>query len=295
MKITIVAPSGRIDEKYLEEGIEALRKEGHSVKKMSGVGGKGVGVFSATDSIRANDLETAIKDEQTEVIWCSRGGYGAVRTLETMDLDLLRRNKKMIVGFSDITAIHAVTVNAGGMGILGPMMKHIARHGTQAEDVRNTFALLRGETTERTCKRGEGSRNGHARAKIVGGNLSILYSLRGTPAEIETKGNILFIEDVSEYRYHIDRMMQNLRFGGVLKDLAGLVVGQMTDMKDGMTKFGQDAYGIIAEAVREYDYPVLMGFPSGHEDDENQPILLGGMCDLTVTDEGGRLRMGKDA
>jgi muramoyltetrapeptide carboxypeptidase len=181
------------------------------------------------------------------------------------------------------------------MGVLGPMMKHIARHGTQAEDVRNTFALLRGETIEKTCKRGEGSRNGHARAKIVGGNLSILYSLRGTPAETETKGNILFIEDVSEYRYHIDRMMQNLRFGGVLKDLAGLVVGQMTDMKDGMTKFGQDAYGIIAEAVREYDYPVLMGFPSGHEDDENQPILLGGMCDLTVTDEGGRLRMGKDA
>ena len=104
---------------------------------------------------------------------------------------------------------------------------------------------------------------------MVGGNLSILYSLRGTPAEVDYRGKILFIEDLCEYRYHIDRMIQNLRYSGILEELSGLVVGQFTDMKDGATPFGQTAYEIIAEAVREYEYPVLFGYPAGHADDHH--------------------------
>ena len=215
-----------------------------------------------------------------------------MRTLQQTNLDLLRKTDKIIVGFSDITAIHSVAVNAGRKSLLGPMLKHIATHGLQAQDVQNTIALLQGKNVNIQCQALNGSREGHVRAKIVGGNLSIVYSLRATLADIKTKGRILFIEDLMEYRYHIDRMIQNLKFSGVLEGLAGLIVGQMTNMHDGATPFGKDAYQIIADAVADYNYPVLMGFPSGHDDSQNQPILLGAEAILDVHGNTGSLTMG---
>ena len=291
-RIAIVAPSGTIDEGYLQKGVEALVKAGYDVRLMPHVCDSPVSVFSSGDKERASDLTEALQSSDTDIVWCTRGGYGAVRTLQNIDLDLLRKTDKVLVGFSDITALHSVAVNAGKKSLLGPMLKHIATHGLESQDVKNTLALLQGKTVSIECQAGKGSREGSTRAKVVGGNLSIIYSLRGTPADIRTKGRILFIEDLMEYRYHIDRMIQNLKFSGVLQGLAGLVVGQMTGMHDGATAFGRDAYEIVADAVAEYDYPVLMGFPSGHDDSQNQPLLLGGEAILEVKDGRGSLTMG---
>ena len=284
--IAVVAPSGALLPQFLQQAVDLLRQAGFRVKVMPHVAGSAVSVFAAPDDLRADDLRAALADPDVDAVWCARGGYGAVRTIQALSQDVFAASDKVIVGFSDITAIHSLSVRAGHVAILGPMLKHIATHGLLSPDVANTFALLRRQPVSIACNALPGSRPGTVSAPLVGGNLSILYSLRATPADVIPDGNILFIEDLCEYNYHIDRMMQNLRFSGLLARISGLIVGQMTDMKDGATPFGKDAYQIIADAVADYDYPVLLGFPSGHDPAVNQPLLLGATASLAVNPDG---------
>lgn len=276
--IAIVAPAGRLSVEVLHRAIETLTQEGYKVEVMPHVDGYGTSVFSATDEQRASDLRQALEREDIDAVMCARGGYGAMRTLQLLPREVIENCGKWLVGFSDITVLHSALSKAGIPSVHGPMLKHIATHGFSHDDVRNTFAILRGESLTIEVPRHELSRYGRAEGVLVGGNLSIIYSLRGTPAETDYRGKILFIEDLCEYNYHIDRMMQNLRYSGVLKQLSGLIVGQFTDMKDGATPFGRSAYEIIHEAVSEYDYPVLFGYPAGHADEENQPLVMGRTC-----------------
>ncbi len=289
--IAIIAPSGALATEYLARGTYQLRAAGYKVTIMPHVSGPAESVFSASDEARAADLTEALLRNDIDVIWCARGGYGAVRTLQNIDIELLKNTDKLIVGFSDITAIHAASAKVGKVGVLGPMLKHIALHGVAAPDVDATFRLLAGEEVVVREKPLVGSRQGAAVGRLLGGNLSIIYSLRGTPIEPDMNGAILFIEDLCEYRYHLDRMMQNLKFSGILKNLSGLIVGQLTGMKDGATKFGQDEYQIIAAAVSEYNYPVWLGFPSGHDPEVNYPLLIGSQVALTVADSQASLKM----
>lgn len=285
-RIAIVAPSGAIAPEYLDKGIALIQSKGYSVEVMPHVRDCRTGVFAATDAQRASDMEEAILRDDIDAIICARGGYGAVRTIQHMKKSVVQRCDKWLVGFSDITVFHSALTHYGIASIHGPMLKHIAVHGIDSDDVKKTFDLMRGKKVSVSCESALYSRSGKVSGKLIGGNLSLIYSLRRTAIDIAPKGAILFIEDLSEYNYHIDRMMQNLKYSGVLAKLGGLVVGQMTDMKDGATAFGSDAYAIIADAVAQYDYPVLMGYPAGHADEVNMPLRMGGEATLRVDAKG---------
>ncbi len=294
--IAVVAPSGHISGEYLHDGVEALRSAGFTVDLMPHVVGFSQSVFSAPDAMRAADLHLALSDPRYDAVWCTRGGYGAMRTLEALEpyggwRSVFSQTDKMVVGFSDITALHSASAALGKCGVLGPMLKHIATHGVDSPDVQATLSILRGDGFAFALSRPAmaGSRDGVAEGRVIGGNLSIVYSLASTPLLPSPDGSILFIEDLSEYRYHIDRMMRALRFSGFLSRLSGLVVGQMTGMRDGATPFGSDAFQIIADAVADYHFPVFIGYPSGHAPEENYPVIIGGHARLEVKDGLGTL------
>lgn len=292
--IAVVAPSGHISGEYLHDGVEALRSAGFSVDLMPHVAGFSQGVFSASDAQRAEDLHLALSDPRYDAVWCTRGGYGAMRTLESLEpyggwREVFVQTDKVVVGFSDITTLHSASTVVGKCGVLGPMLKHIATHGLSSPDVQATLAVLRGDGFSLSRPAMTGSRDGVAEGRVIGGNLSIVYSLAFTELLPPPDGAILFIEDLSEYRYHIDRMIRALRFSGYLSRLAGLVVGQMTGMRDGATPFGADAFQIIAEAVADYHYPLFIGYPSGHAPEENYPLVIGGHARLEVKDGLGTL------
>lgn len=289
-RIAIVSPSGTLAPQFLEGGVAGLTSAGYDVHVMPHVAGHTTGVFSAPDDLRASDFAQALADPTVDALWCARGGYGAMRTLEALApfggwRKVLTETDKMIVGFSDITAIHSASTLCNRVGIHGPMLKHIALHGIDSPDVRATLELLRGNAVTVARPAESGSRDGQATGTLIGGNLSIVYSLAAAGAMPSPDGAILFVEDLSEYRYHIDRMMRALRFSGFLSRLSGLIVGRMTGMKDGATAFGADAYHIVADAVADYGYPVFIGYPAGHADDENFPLVIGAECSLSV--EGG--------
>ena len=281
-RIAIVAPSGAIAPEYLTKGVESIESKGYKVEIMPHVKNCQTGVFAATDAERAIDMAEAISRDDIDAIICARGGYGAVRTIQLIDKKILRNCNKWIVGFSDITVFHSALTHYGIASLHGPMLKHIAVHGIDSEDVQKTFDIMRGKKNKINCNSVNYSRAGKTEGLLIGGNLSLIYSLRRTPIDIAPKGAILFIEDLSEYNYHIDRMMQNLKYSGVLAKLNGLIVGQMTDMKDGATPFGCDTYKIIADAVAGYDFPVLMGYPAGHADNINMPLRMGAKARLSV-------------
>ncbi len=287
--IGIVAPSGYIDQELAQRGIDNIRAAGYRVKVAPHVFGPRTSVFAASDELRAADLASMIRDDEVDAILCARGGYGAVRTLQTMGENVLDECRKWVVGFSDITVLHSALTKRGIPSLHGPMLKHIATHGMQSPDVAQLFSTMRGEASEVRMPAHPLNRQGMCRGVMKGGNLSIIYSLRGTPVDIDPRGAVFFIEDLAEYRYHTDRMMQSLAYSGFLSRLGGLVVGQFTDQKDGATPFGKDAYAIVAEAVRGYDYPVAFGFPAGHASEENWPIVMGSEAELTVTTEGAKV------
>lgn len=280
--IAIVSPSGSISENIVSTAVPLIEAAGYRVEVMPNVLGHSTGVFSGTDRERANDLREAIIRDDIGAIICARGGYGAVRTIQTLGNDVMRWCDKWMVGFSDITAIHSSLSRFGWSSLHAPMLKRIAEAGMQSEDVAKTFAVMRGENLTVRCKALPGSRDGSCEAVVTGGNLSLIYSLRSTPSDICPDGKILFIEDLCEYNYHVDRMMQNLRYSGVLERINGLIVGHLTDMKDGATPYGKDAAEIIAEAVAPYGYPVLIGYPAGHGDGMNMPLVLGSKARLVV-------------
>lgn len=289
--IGIVSPSGAVGHDIIARAVAELKAAGYGVKMMPHVEGCATGVFSATDAERATDLQMAIEAPDIAVVMCARGGYGAVRTLQALPPHVLQQCDKWVVGFSDITALHQTLTSMGVPSMHGPMLKHIAQHGMRSQDVETMFDLMKGRSAMVETTANPLNRKGEAAGRLTGGNLSIIYSLRSTPADLMPDRAVLFIEDLAEYRYHIDRMMQNLRYSGVLSRLSGLIVGQFTDQKDGATPFGLDAYHIIAEAVAGYSYPVLFGYPAGHAQEINMPLVMGREVKLTVTDRGGMVVM----
>jgi len=289
-KIAIVSPSGKISDDYLLKAVAEIEAEGYKVEIMPHVREHATSVFSAKDNERSNDLREAILSDDIDAIICARGGYGAVRTLQTMGIDVLQWCDKWLVGFSDITVLHSGLTRFGHKSIHGPMLKHIAEHGINSHDIQETFAIMKGKNNLKVeCEAGPFSRDGETEGIVTGGNLSIIYSLRGTPDDITPDGKILFLEDLCEYNYHIDRMIQNLKYSGYLARISGLVLGQFTDMKDGATAFGKEAVEIITDAVKEYGYPVLTNYPAGHAQEINMPLVMGARAKLIVKDGTGTI------
>lgn len=238
--------------------------------------------FAGTDEERASDLQYALDSDEYKAVICIRGGYGTVRIIDQVDFAGFRQAPKWLTGFSDVTVLHNHLQTIGVSSIHSTMPLLFAK--AEIETLTSMRKALFGEALEHLAETHHFNRTGEASGEVVGGNLSILVSMVGTPSDINTNGCILFIEDLDEYLYHIDRMMMQLKRAGKLGGLAALVVGHMSDMHDNTVPFGKSAYEIIRDAVEEYDYPVTFGFPVGHEND-NLAMICGQKADLNVTDE----------
>ena len=275
-KVVILSPSGKIEAQWVEGLKEVLESYGLIVS----VGEHalcGNGRFAGTDEERIKDLQEAIEDQDVRAIFCSRGGYGLARIIDKIDFSSLAKDPKWVVGFSDITVLHNALGRVGVVSIHGIMAKHIT---LKAEGLENLMSMLFGREVDYEIPAHELNKVGEATGELVGGNLSVLYGLRGTPFDIDYQGKILFIEDLGERLYHIDRMIQNLRLGGVFEQIRGLVVGQFTDI-DEDDSFAGGVYGVIAEAVKDYNIPVCFNFPAGHVEN-NQPLKMGAEYYLEV-------------
>lgn len=239
--------------------------------------------FSAPDELRLEELQDMLDDPEIKAIIFGRGGYGMVCIIDKLDFSVFRKHPKWLCGYSDVTTLHSHIHQRYGI----PTIHSVMCSGITPETVDNEYVqslanVLKGKSTYRyTTEPHPLNREGKATGVLVGGNLSILANLSGTPSQIQTKDKILLLEDIGEYRYNVDRMMYNLKRAGWLDKLAGLVIGAFTDGKETATPFGQTEYEIIANMVKEYDYPVCFGFPSGHQD-ANYSLKLGMKHELKI-------------
>lgn len=223
--------------------------------------------FAGTTLQRLQDLQSALDDESVDMIWCSRGGYGTTMLIDDIDFDGFIKHPKWVVGYSDVTSLlcHiSGKLQIATLHATMPINVHDALNEAAIKSVNSLKECLQGRTVNYPLKPHKLSKPGNAKGEIVGGNLSILYSILGTSSCPNTRGRILFIEDLDEYLYHIDRMMVNLKRNGLLSGLSGLLVGGMTDMNDNTVPFGKTAEEIVLEHVGEYEYPVYFGVEAGH-------------------------------
>ena len=237
--------------------------------------------FSDTDARRAADLQHYLDRDDIRAIWCARGGYGTARFIDRLDWATFAQQPKWLVGYSDITALHCHIWRQLGISSLHATMP--VNIATNTPDALQSLynALFGRPLTYPPIAPNALNRAGRAKGRLVGGNLSVLYSLAATPSDLLPDSCILFLEDLDEYLYHIDRMMLALYRSGKLARLAGIVVGGMTDMRDNAIPFGKNAQEIIAEYVADYDYPVLFDFPTGHIAN-NQTLVIGGNYALDI-------------
>ena len=289
-KIRIVSPAGKINEKYVLPAVEWLNKQGYKVELGKHVFAKHF-QFAGTDKQRLEDLQTALDDPETDLIICSRGGYGTIRIIDKIDLENFQKNPKWLAGFSDITILHSSLNKLGIATIHGAMPRYFFKEdGIPDENLNSLIQILSGKKISYLFQNNGPNRKGSVDAEIVGGNLSIISSLLGTKYEIETNEKILFLEDIDEYLYHTDRMMHQLKLSGKLNNLAGLVLGDFTDMKDNESPFGKNIQEIISEAIEKYSYPVAFGFPGGHAK-KNLPLVLGQSWHLETSEKESKLQL----
>ncbi|MFD0700855.1 S66 peptidase family protein [Myroides pelagicus] len=242
--------------------------------------------LGGTDDERIADFNKQLRDPSIKAIWCARGGYGTVRIIDHIDFEVLLANPKWIIGFSDVTVLHSHIHNLGVETIHGIMAFSVPK---ATEDSKESLRkMLYGEKVSYDVDANNNNIEGAVEGVLVGGNLSILYSLLGSVSSIKTEGKILYIEDLDEYFYHLDRMMHNMDRNGMLSGIRGLIVGGMTDMHDNSIPFGYDAIQIIKSVCAQYSFPIMFDMPSGHGQ-ENVALPFGGKVRMTITAEGAKL------
>lgn len=271
-KVAIVSTARKVSKTELEYAENILKSWGLNVIYGNTVEAE-ENQFAGSDIVRAKDFQVMMDSPEVKAIWCARGGYGTVRMIDQLDFSLFAQNPKWVVGYSDITVLHSELHNLGVMSLHAQMPVQLEEKSAEsAESIRK---VLFGEEYEVQFKNDSSlNRAGQATGSLIGGNLSVLYSLCGSFSAIKTAGKILFIEDLDEYVYHIDRMMMNLKRNGMLSELRALLIGGMSDMHDNAIPFGKTAEEIIFDAVKEYDYPVYFGVPAGHIPD-NRALIFG--------------------
>ncbi len=288
-RVAIVSPSGAIDPELIDGAADLLKSWGFCPALGKYAKGR-CGRFSGTDEQRLSDLQWAMDDPSIRAILCGRGGYGTVRIVDKLDFSKFAESPKWMIGFSDITILHWAFCAHGFQSLHAVMAKAMCHYETNMGSVEAMREILMGDMSEiYNMPSHKLNRNGQASGTLFGGNLSVLYGLRGTSIDVAQKGGILFIEDLAERPYHIDRMMQNLRLSGVLDNISGLIVGRFSDIEEDPLFFGKTVEEIIASAVEGHDYPVLFGFPVGHED-INVPLVHGANISVSVSDEGSEVR-----
>jgi muramoyltetrapeptide carboxypeptidase len=273
--IGIVCPAGAMPVERVSECIRVLNEEWGFRTKAGSTVGRQFNYFSGTDEERLNDFQQMLDDDEVKAVLCARGGYGMTRIIDRISFKKFKKNPKWIIGFSDITVLHSHLYSDYYISSLhAPMAAAFNEEGYNNVFVQSLRNALEGRKAKYNCDQHEFNRKGEAIGELIGGNLALLAHLIGTDSDIKTRGRILFIEDIGEYLYNIDRMMYQLKRSGKLSKLAGLVIGGFTEMKDTTQPFGQTVYEIIRDIVREYDYPVCFGFPVSHGK-ENYALKIG--------------------
>jgi len=238
--------------------------------------------FAGTDAERYEDFQKAMNNPTISAIWCARGGYGTVRILDKLDFTELRKKPKWLIGYSDITALHNQFHNEGFESIHALMCTSLTKDLVDIEESITTFKkAIFGETLSYTLKGTDYNRAGTVTAPLVGGNLTMLHTMLGSKTSIDTSGKILFIEEIGEYKYHIDRMLQSLKRAGYFDNCAGVLVGDMSKMRKNTTLWGTSVEQLILDALSEYDFPIAFNMPAGHEKD-NRAMILGRTIEMTV-------------
>ena len=240
-------------------------------------------IFAGDDGFRAAVLQEYLDNEEIAAIWLARGGYGGIRVIDQLDFTKLMQHPKWLIGFSDGTVFHGKLSRLGVPSLHASMPYRFEKKSDAAKQ--SLFDALTGKRLRYEFPAHPLNRCGTAEGEVVGGNLSVLCSLLGSDSFPETDGKILFIEDVDEYIYHIDRMMHGLKRAGKLAQLKGLVVGGLTQIHDNPDPFGQSVEEVIAEAVADYGYPLCFGFPAGHFSD-NRAMVLGQEARINVAESG---------
>jgi muramoyltetrapeptide carboxypeptidase len=288
--IGLVAPAGFMPFEKMQTCVETLESWGYSVVLGATTQSNSENYFSGTDKERLQDLQQMLDDTNLKAILCVRGGYGTSRIIDDLDFKTFEKNPKWIIGFSDITVLHChLFANCKIASLHAPMAAAFNNGELNSPYILSLKAALEGVPADYECETHELNRAGKASGTLVGGNLALLAHTIGTPSDINTRNKILFLEEVGEYLYNIDRMMLQLARNGKLKKLAGLLIGGFTDMKDTERPYGQAVYDIIYEHVKAYDYPVCFNFPVSHGK-ENYALKVGVKYKLVVRDNGVELK-----
>lgn len=280
-RIAILSTARKIEEYQLQSTIKLLESWG-LVPVLGQTIGSVSHQFAGSDELRAADFQHFLDDPDISAILFAKGGYGTIRIIDKIDFSAFIKKPKWLCGFSDITVIHSHVHSNTGIPTLHSLMCSTTDN-TLPEAINTLQRALFGESLVYEDPVTGSYRPGKCSGILTGGNMSIIYSLLGSLSDTDTRGKILFLEDLDEYRYHIDRIIISLKRAGMLNNLQGLIVGGMTEMKDNDIPFGMDANEIIMDAVKEFDYPVIFNFPCGHIDD-NRTLRLGMSCELEIND-----------
>lgn len=279
--VGILATARKIDLVTLQPGIKLLESWGLNVVIGKSIG-KEQNQLAGPDWQRATDFQEMLDNPDIKAIWAAKGGYGTVRIVDRINFDNFKKKPKWVIGFSDVTVMHS-HINNMDIGTLHAIMAISAKSATP-EAIESFRKALFGEKLEYHIPHHAFNKNGKATGELVGGNLSVLYSIQGSESAVDMKGKILFIEDLDEYLYHIDRMMMNLKRNGSLKGLKGIIIGGMTSMNDNDIPWGHDSLEIIQDIVKDLNIPVSYNFPAGHIKD-NRALILGKTVTFEVNDK----------
>ncbi len=280
--IGIVCPAGFMASDKIQTCINTLQNWGYKIKIGNTINSVSQNYFSGTDEERLADFQQMLDDDNVHAILCARGGYGISRIIDKINFTKFKKKPKWIIGFSDVTVLHAhINSNYKIATLHAPMASAFNDDGYKNEFVLSLKNTLEGKKNKYQCAINALNRKGEATAELIGGNLTLLAHLIGSSSDIKTKNKILFIEDVGEYLYNIDRMFYQLKRSGKLDKLAGLIIGGFTDLKDTDRPFGKTIYELIDDVVKEYNYPVCYNFPVSHAK-ENVALKVGCTYQLKV-------------
>ncbi|WP_226063577.1 S66 peptidase family protein [Kaistella polysaccharea] len=290
-KIAIVSPAGMVTENQLEKGIALIRKKGFEP-----IVGKNLYTrynhgynYAGTEKERISDLNWAFNDEEITAVWASRGGYGCQHLLRHLQLSKFKKNPKWYVGYSDNTAIQSFLCKNNVASIHGQTIK-TSSFGVSGDSYDLIFDMMQGAKPLYKIDKHPLNKSGSAEGQLIGGNLALIYALLGTPYSFKFKNSILFIEDIGEKYYALDRMLMSLELAGVFRKIKGLIIGGMINMgeeidnKNYENSFDDFSYEIIAERIKKYNFPTIFAFPNGHIFD-NRPLLIGAQVKIKISDK----------
>lgn len=288
--IGMLAPAGYMAFEKMATCLTTLEEWGYTVKPGNTTHSNSGNYFSGTDEERLKDLQEMLDDKSIKAIMCARGGYGMSRMIDKLNFKQFRKHPKWLIGFSDITVLHAHLFSNYRIASLHAPMAAAFNDGESGNEyIQSLNKALKGDEYDYHAPAHSLNKPGKAKGELVGGNLALLAHIIGSRSDFKTKNRILFIEDIGEYIYNVDRMFIQLKRSGKLDKLAGLIIGKFSDIKDTERPFGRNVYDLIYEHIKEYKYPVCFDFPVSHER-ENYALKVGVVHSLKVSAEGGNLR-----